>query len=447
MIARKSIVLICLMALATMAACGEDAGDDEPADDTALHDPSDTFTADELAKIATLSPAQMPQPTDPTNAVADDPGAATLGQFLYFDTRLSGDGEQSCATCHQPDHGFADPKKLSEAMGTTARHAPTVLNAAFNRWYFWDGRTDSLWAQATQPLENPAEQGTNRLAIAHLVARDQQLRQAYEDIFGALPNLDDTDRFPENGRPVPSKPDGAANQAWASMSAADQKTVNRIFTNVTKAIGAYEMKIVSFDSPFDRYVDGLRTGDEAKLAALSDRAKRGLKLFVGEAGCTNCHDGALFTNYEFQNLGFEPRNWLAPEDTGRYDGISQVKADPFNAAGEFSDGPDSERADELRFLAQNEESRGQFKVPTLRNVELTAPYMHGGHFATLEDVVRFYSQLDEAPVLVGHRSETLKKLDLDDQQVADLVAFLKSLTGAPLPAALTEPPSSPASAQ
>lgn len=164
---------------------------------------------------------------------------------------------------------------------------------------------------------------------------------------------------------------------------------------------------------------------------------------MGEAGCTNCHDGALFTNFEFHNLGFKPRAWLDPEDTGRYDGVPKVEADPFNAAGAYSDGPDSERAQELRFLAQKSENQGQFKVPSLRNVALTAPYMHGGQFATLEDVVHFYSNLDEAPVLVGHRDETLKALDLDDGQVADLVAFLKTLTGEPVADELTKQPDSP----
>ncbi len=427
------------------AACADETGDEggpQPSP-SGLADPTGFFTAEELEKIDALSPDGPLVPTDPTNAVADDPAATRLGHFLYFDTRLSGDGEQSCATCHVPDHGFADPKKLSEAMGTTARHAPTLLNAAFNRWYFWDGRTDSLWSQAIKPLEAPNEQGTTRLDVAHLIADDAELTQSYENVFGALPDLSDTDRFPESGRPVSGDSDHAHNQAWESMTSEDRRAINRVLTNVTKAIAAYEMKLVSLDAPFDRYVEGLRDGDEAKLEALSESQRRGLKLFIGRAGCTKCHSGPLMTNLEFHNLGFEPRDWLDPNDFGRYDAITDVKDDPFNAAGEFSDGPDSERAKELRFLAQQPENEGQFKTPTLRNVELTPPYMHGGHFETLEEVVRFYSEIDEAPVLVGHRDETLVQLDLSDQEVADLVAFLESLTGAPVEDALNSRPESP----
>ncbi|MFW6057414.1 MAG: cytochrome-c peroxidase [Persicimonas sp.] len=431
-------------AAVAMAAACSDAGPapDEQADEPELRDPSGLFSGAELGKIAQLSPEDIPRPADPTNAFAHDEGAAKLGQALFFDTRLSSDGEQSCATCHQPDHGFSDPKKVSEAVGTTARHAPSLLNVAYNRWYFWDGRADSLWAQAIEPLEAPHEQGTTRLDIAHLVAGDAELREAYESIFEPLPDLSDTSRFPESGRPVPNDDEHAHAQAWESMDDDDQQTVNRILSNATKSIAAYQMQLVSVDAPFDRYVDGLRTGDQDNLDALTDSQKRGLQLFIGEAGCLDCHSEAMFTNLEFHNLGLAPRAWLTAEDLGRWAGIEDVKNDPFNAGGRYSDAPSSRKADELEFLARRPENEGQFKTPTLRNVELTAPYMHGGHFETLEEVVRFYSALDESPVLVGHRDETLEPLDLDDQQVADLVAFLKALTGRPVDPSLTEAPTS-----
>jgi cytochrome c peroxidase len=422
--------------------CADDSA--APGDGADLEDPTGFFSSEELDEIAQLSPADIPAPDDPTNAVADDPEAARLGQFLFFDRRLSGDGEHSCASCHVPDHGFADPARLSEAVGTTRRHTPSLLNVAYNRWYFWDGRADTLWAQAIQPLEAPHEMATTRLDVIHLVAGDSQLRAAYEEVFGELVDVSDTDRFPESARPVPGQPDHPHHQAWTAMSDADREAINVALTNLTKAIAAYQMRLVSLDSPFDRYVEGLRDGDADKLDALTDSQRRGLALFIGEAGCTNCHSGAMMTNLEFHNLGFEPRGWLEPEDQGRYGGVEAVINDPFNAAGPYSDAPGSAKAKELAFLAQNlEESRGQFKTPTLRNVELSPPYMHGGHFETLEEVMRFYSQLDEAPVLVGHRDETLEVLKLDDAQIDDLVAFMKALTGQPLPAALTEQPNSP----
>lgn len=227
------------------------------------------------------------------------------------------------------------------------------------------------------------------------------------------------------------------------MTEEDRETVNVIFTNVTKAIAAYEMKVISLNAPFDRYAEGLRTGDEALLGEFDKQEKLGLKLFVGKARCNRCHDGSMFSNFEFHNLGLAPRNWLDPQDEGRYAGVPRVKESPFNAAGLYSDATDSTKADELRFLAQKSENRGQFKTPSLRNVAQTAPYMHGGHFETLEDVVEFYNDLDEAPVLVGHRDETLQKLELTDGEVDALVAFLKTLTGDPIPERLKQQPASP----
>jgi cytochrome c peroxidase len=440
---RESSLVFAVLVLAVLVtACGSESADDGPPSAAGLTDPSHTFTEDQLREVAAL--AKSPgEPTDPTNAVADDDRAAHLGQFLFFDTRLSSTGEHSCASCHRPDQGFSSARQLSEAVGVTSRHAPTLINSAYQKWFVWDGRADSLWAQATGPLEAPHEQGTDRLQIAHLIDRDAQLRASYEAVFGALPDLSDTDRFPESGRPIPSQPDQPQHRAWMSMTDADRETINSVFTNVTKAIAAYEMRLISLDAPFDRYAEGLRTGNAELLDTFSEREKLGLELFVGKARCNRCHGGAMFSNFEFHNLGLAPRSWLDPQDEGRYSGIPRVKANPFNATGDYSDAPDSAKADELRFLAQKSENRGQFKTPSLRNVTQTAPYMHGGHFETLEEVVEFYNELDESPVLVGHRDETLQELELTDAEVDALVAFLETLTGEPIPDHLRRQPASP----
>ena len=438
------LVVTCLLVglAGGLLGCGDDEPSDGPPSAAGLTDPSGTFTEDELRDIAELGEPIGP-PVDPTNAVADDERAARLGQFLFYDTRLSSTGEHSCASCHKPDQGFSSRRHLSEAVGVTARHAPTLINAAYQKWYFWDGRADSLWAQAVGPLEAPHEQGTDRLQIAHLIDRDEALESSYEAIFGELPDFSDTDRFPESARPIPDQPEQPQHQAWTSMSEDDKAAVNEVFANVTKAIAAYEMKLVSLDSPFDRYVEGLRTGDQALLAEFDAQQREGLALFVGKARCNRCHDGAMFSNFEFHNLGLAPRNWLDPQDEGRWSGIPTVKSDAFNAAGDYSDAPDSNAADELRFLAQQSENRGQFKTPSLRNVEETAPYMHGGHFETLREVVEFYNELDESPVLVGHRDETLQELDLTDDEIDALVAFMRTLTGEPIPEELKRQPEGP----
>lgn len=396
------------------------------------------FSATERSRIASLSPLPAPPP-DPTNAVADDPAAARLGQRLFFDTRLSANGEVACASCHRPEHGFADPQALSEGIGTTRRHAPTLLNVGHQQWLFWDGRADSLWAQALGPMEASHEHGTSRLELAHLLHDDAALRNAYRQLFGPMPALEDADRFPAEARPVPGNPDHPHQRDWDAMAAVDRQAVNRVAVNAAKAIAAYQRRLLTGTTPFDRFARGLQTGDAEALAALSPAAQRGLKLFVGRANCVTCHFGPDFSDGEFHNLGLPSRPWLPAEDLGRFAGVAAVKSSPFNARGTHSDAPDSEQAAEVRFLARQQENRGQFKTPPLRGVARTPPYMHGGHFETLEEVVRFYSELPGATA-VGHREHTLQPLDLTDREVADLVAFLKSLTGPDLPRALTRDP-------
>ena len=129
------------------------------------------FSTEELAIIASLTPLPA-VPEDPTNAVADQDDAAHFGQWLFFDPRLSSSSEVSCATCHDPDQGFSDGLTLSVGLDSTARHAPSILNTAYNRWMNWDGRCDSHWCQALGPIEDPAEMGLTRLEVAHLLAAD-----------------------------------------------------------------------------------------------------------------------------------------------------------------------------------------------------------------------------------------------------------------------------------
>lgn len=404
------------------------------------------FSPDEIRLILQHSPPPPPPP-DPTNAVADDPRAAKLGQFLFFDPRLSSNGKVSCATCHDPALGFADGKPQSEGVGGVGvRHTPSVWNAAHNRWQFWDGRADTLWSQALKPLESELEMGFSRLEVVHLLRRDADLRGAYERIFGALGDFDDPSRFPAAARPSPyGRPDARA-QAWARMSAEDQDAVNRVFANAGKAIAAYERKLVSRGAPFDRFAAALRVGDSAGLAALSPSAQRGLKLFIGRAKCRLCHSGPNFSDGEFHNTGVPPRGGGMPRDPGRYEGAVKVLADPFNAAGSYSDERLSEAGRMLQFLANRPENWGLFKTPGLRNVARTAPYMHQGQFATLEEVVTFYSTREGAVPMGHHRQETiLTPLGLTEQERADLVAFLTSLNEeSPPEEALVRRPASPA---
>ena len=398
-------------------------------------DDGPVFSEKHARRVARLSPLG-PVPPDPTNRFADDPAAAHLGQYLFFDEGLSGNGEVSCATCHVPEQGFTDGKPLAEAIGKGTRHTPTLLNVAYHRWFFWDGRADSLWSQALGPIENPVEMGSSRAAVAHHLAADPALARAYERVFGALPDLAGV---PADARPGP----GAAGQAWETLTAARRDAIDRVFANVGKAIAAYERRLVRRESPFDRFAAALAKGDERGIAAYPAAAKRGLLLFVGRGNCTLCHNGANLTDGEFHNTSAPPLGGGALEDPGRYDGTKLLKADPFNAAGRFSDDPNGAQADRVRRLRRSSESWGEFKTPTLRNLSKRGPYMHQGQFATLADVVEFYSTLEGAAGRNHHQEQVLVPLRLNPDESSDLVAFLESLDGAPLDARLMKQPSTP----
>lgn len=383
----------------------------------------DIFTKREWAVIQSLSPLPAEPPPSPTNRFADNPDAAILGQKIFFDERFSIDATVSCATCHSPFYGFADVEATSLGAGRGTRNAPSLLNVAYNQWHFWDGRADSLWSQALIALEGETEQAGTRLQYAHLIK--QLYQEDYEALFGPLPNLVNADRFPPNGKP--------GDPQFDNMSEADKIAVNTVYANIGKAIEAYERLIISRNAPFDQYAAG-------DMKAISMEAKQGLKLFIGKGFCILCHDTPSFTDNEFHNLGV-PQGKL-PEDTGRYDGIKQLLDNPFNGGGNYSDNPDVPQRI-LNFLEPTQQHQGQFKTPTLRNVALTAPYFHTGQFQTLESIIEFNNSGGVPNGFIGMREGTLEPLNLNEQEVQDLVEFLKTLTGKPPPEHLLRIPDLP----
>ncbi len=364
------------------------------------------FTEEETRQILKLSP--LPEiPKNPTNAFADNPAAGRLGQRLFFDVRLSADGRFSCATCHDPAHGFSDPKPLSVAMGTTERHSMPLWNVAYQRWFFWNGRADSLWAQAVQPLLHPDEMASSPEHVFAVLSGDAILKAEYEALFGPLPAAARS-RTPE---------------------------ADRLLSNFGKAIEAYERRIISTASPFDRSVEALRNGKTGGQSdRISESAQRGLRIFTGRGRCVLCHAGPNFSDGEFHNIGLPGIS----VDQGRFEGILDVRDDRFNGPGVFSDDRSPATNIKLRFLTMKINHLGEFKTPTLRNVEQTAPYMHDGRFATLRAVLDFYSELPGDPAY-GHREETLKPAHFTEQEKDDIEAFLRTLTGAPLDDSLTRP--------
>ncbi len=383
------------------------------------------WSQEEVVTLRSLWLGSLPSlPPDPSNAAGDDPRAAELGRRIFFDTRFSANGQIACATCHQPAKLFSDGLARAQAIGTTPRHTPTILGTAYSPWFFWDGRRDSQWAQSLTPLENAIEHGGTRTQYAHILASDESYRTAYETIFGPLPVLSDPDRFPERAGPV-DDPDLKA--AWEVMDPADRETINRIYANLGKAIAAYERQLMPGPSRFDAYVEALLDGDEDLMAeSLSPDEVAGLRLFIDRGNCIRCHNGPLFTNNGFHSIGV-PNAEGQPPDIGRFAGVQQVVDDEFNCLGPYSDAQ-SEACTELRFIkTMGQELMGAFKVPTLRNVAETAPYMHAGQFSTLSEVLNHYNQ---APTRLGPAGHTdLVPLGLTEHELKQLEAFLRTLSG------------------
>lgn len=397
----------------------------------------------ERRRILQLSPLPEP-PADPTNRVFGDASAARLGQYLFHDERLSGNGKVSCATCHDPAKSFADGRPVSVGVGEGTRNTPGLLNVAQQRWFFWDGRADTLWSQALKPIEHASEMDGSRVAIARLLLSDAALRDAYQRVFGPMPAILALEELPLAARPVADAPDDPRQRAWSALSDAQRDAVNGVFANVGKSIAAYERRLVSRDSPFDRYVAALRDGDASGLSVLSAEARRGLEIFIGDGNCRSCHNGPNLSDGEFHSVQVPPRGGGPPSDAGRYDGAARVMADEFNALGRYSDVRDGPALEKLQRLRNTPENWGLFKTPSLRNVARTGPYMHQGQFATLDDVIEHYSNIDRAPVFGHHKRETvLRPLRLSESDHKALRAFLESLTDDALEAALTTRPAAP----
>ena len=361
-----------------------------------------------------------PLPPDPSNVYADDPRAVSLGQALFFDTRFSSNGEVACATCHLPDNLFQDSLPLAQGVGTTMRRTQTIVGTAYSPWLFWDGRKDSQWAQALAPMESAVEHGGTRTQYAHLI--DEEYRAEYESVFGDLPDFSDRTRLPDAAGPVD---DPVARAAWDAMAASDRQAVTQAYVNMGKSIAAYERSVLPGPSRFDAYVEALQHKDRQGMdAALSLQERAGLRLFLGSARCINCHNGPMFTNNEFHNTGVPAAEGL-PRDDGRASGVTKVLDDEFNCLSQWSDAGEDDCA-ELRFVtATGQRLIGAFKVPTLRNVAESAPYMHAGQIATLTEVLRHYNHAPPAPI--GHTE--LQPLGLTAAELAQLEAFLRSLSG------------------
>lgn len=383
--------------------------------------PSGPGPDDELRRRFDLRAlGEIPHPPDNPRFAA----RIALGRLLFFDPILSGEKDVACGACHHPTLAFADgrqfgagasgvglgPDRVVSAslltglpIGLEPRNSPTVLNAAFNAdeaglpshlgFQFWDGRVRGLEEQARVPITSRTEMAGD--AYPAEVARDS--------VVARLRGLDEYVRLFRGAFPTE-----AGRLAGSEIISMD---------TYGRAVAAYERELVTRNSPFDRYARG-------EDGALTQQQKRGLELFFTEAGCASCHGGPMFSDFRFHVLG-------VPQEGG---GKVVIPGD------------DTGREEHTSSLAD----RYAFRTPTLRNTELTAPYMHDGVFVTLEDVVRFYDQgaLPRHPAVSDALLDPLVRdpLSLTNEEVRALVEFLKALTdpGTALdPVLLTVPESVP----
>ena len=364
------------------------------------------FSADEIRRILQHGPWPLPWSRDPSNRVSGKPAAIALGERLFFDPRLSSRNSLSCATCHVPAKNWSDGRKLGVGLEEVDRNTPSVLNVRLNRWFGWDGANDNLWAQSTRPLLDQRELAVSERHVADLLRNDGELACRYRKAFSAPPPAND----------------------------------EAVLVDAGKALAAFQETLMSGRTPFDDFRDALARGDRKAAARYPAGAQRGLQIFVGKGACSLCHFGPNFTNGEFHEIGIPVYTKTGGIDLGRYKGVKLLQASRFNLEGEYSDDARRSTAVSTRHVALGPQTYEQFRIPSLRNVALTAPYMHNGQFATLRDVVKHYSEIDLGKLHLAHLYDSdgvpqalpvdklLRPLGLSDAEIEDVVAFLETLT-------------------
>jgi cytochrome c peroxidase len=351
------------------------------------------FSAVEVARIAAHGPWPPAPGRDPANRVDGRRAAIDFGRELFFDPRLSADGKLACATCHRPALAFQDALPVAQGRAAGARNTPSLLDAAGHRWFGWDGAHDSLWAASLAPLLAEGEMAQRPPALAALVRGDAHWAARYRAAFGTAPGTDD----------------------------------ERVVVDLAKALAAFQATLVSPRTPFDDFRDALLRGDRSAAARYPLAAQRGLRLFIGQGRCSVCHHGAAFTNGEFADVGV-PFFVPGGVDAGRHRGLQVLRSSRMNRLGPYNDaGAADPRAVATRHLVAEHRHFGEFRVPGLRQLTHSAPYMHAGSLTTIEDVVRHYSELNEER-LHADGERILRRLDLTAEQAADLAAFLRTLS-------------------
>jgi cytochrome c peroxidase len=264
-----------------------------------------TFTDDEARKIQSHGPWPAPWSPDPSNRVSGNKNAIDLGERLFFERRLSSNGQISCSHCHLPERNWSDGLPRAKGLAEVDRNAPSVVNVRYHHWFSWDGAHDSLWAQSINPILDPRELGMSVASVTKFVRSDRDLACRFRKTFGSAPAADD-----EN-----------------------------LLVDLAKALAAFQETLVSGPTAFDDFRDALARGDRAAMARYPENAQRGLKLFVGKGACDTCHVGPAFTSGEFHDTGIAFVARPGQVDPGRYGGIKKLLADRMNLLGPYNDDP------------------------------------------------------------------------------------------------------------
>jgi cytochrome c peroxidase len=353
------------------------------------------FTAEERMAVLAHGPWPPTFTPDPSNRVSGHPGAIALGRRLFADTRLSRDADRACTTCHDPARHFADGRDRSGGIVRGDRNAIALANLRLNRWFGWSGAADNLWAQSLRPILDAGELGASPELVQARLSRDADMASAYAHVFGSR------------------------------LSTESPETA---LVNLAKALAAYQETITTPRTPFDDFRDALEAGDREATARYPASARRGLKLFVGKGRCAACHFGPNFTNGEFDDVGVPYFAAPGRVDPGRHAGIAALRGSRFNLLGPYNDDPTRSTSTPTRHVEPQHRNWGEFRVPSLRNVANTGPYMHNGSLATLADVVRHYSEVDEERLHGDDGTRLVRALRLTPQEAADLVSFLETLS-------------------
>ena len=351
------------------------------------------FDANEIARIIALGPWPPAFERDPSNRVSGMPAAIDFGRRLFFEPRFSPNGYISCVACHQPDRSFTDSLPRARGLAPVERNAPALHNLRLQRWYGWGGSSDSLWMASLRPILDEREIGGSAAKVARVIRTGDGVACRYRAAFG-------TDPARENAETV--------------------------LVNVGKALAAYEETLRTGRTAFDDFRDGVARGERgARTYPIA--AQGGLKIFVGRGNCFTCHSGPNFTDGEFRATGVPLFAGQRAPDTGREAGVRAWRESGFHLSGRYNDDAARSTATPARHVRPGLSDRGKWRTPSLRNVAVTAPYLHNGGAVSLREVVRRYAQLDEDQVHTnGERG--LHQVELSERDVDDLIAFLETLT-------------------